>query len=96
MKGFLYYNAVAEAIFKVIETEFIYLKQFKSLDHLTLKLSDYINWFNTFRINRTLVYKRPLDFRAQAISILYSLVTFEKLSRIITIGRGVYLWVIVN
>ena len=66
-KGCPYDNAVAKATFKVIKTEFIYQKQFVSLDHLTLELSDYINWFNTFRIHETLGYKSPLDFWVQAI-----------------------------
>ena len=67
MKGCPYDNAVAEATFKVIKTEFIYQEQFTSLDHLTLELSDYINWFNKFRIHGTLGYKSPLDFRLQTI-----------------------------
>ncbi|MGH2107061.1 IS3 family transposase [Aerococcus urinaeequi] len=62
-----YDNAVAEAAFKVIKTEFIYQEQFESLDHLRLELVDYINWFNKFRIHGTLGYKSPLDFRSQAI-----------------------------
>ena len=64
MKGCPYDNAVAEDTFKVMKTEFIYQKQFKSLDHLALERSDYINWFNTFRIHGILGYKSPLDFKA--------------------------------
>lgn len=67
MKGCPYDNAVAEATFKVIKTEFIYQKQFTSLDHLKVELSDYIHWFNKFRIHGTLGYKSPLDFRLQTI-----------------------------
>lgn len=67
MKDCSYDNAVAEATFKVIKTEFIYQKQFVSLDHLTVELSEYIHWFNKFRIHGTLGYKSPLDFRLQTI-----------------------------
>lgn len=67
MKGYPYDNAVAEATFKVIKTEFSYQKQFANLNHLKVELSDYINWFNKFRIHGTLGYKSPLDFRLQTI-----------------------------
>lgn len=67
MKGCPYDNAVAEATFKVIKTEFIYQNHFTSINQLALELSDYINWFNRFRIHGTLGYKSPLDFKAKAI-----------------------------
>lgn len=67
MKGCPYDNAVAEATFKVIKTEFIYQNHFTSINQLELELSDYINWFNRFRIHGTLGYKSPLDFKAKAI-----------------------------
>lgn len=67
IKGCPYDNAIAEATFKVIETEFIYQKQFTNLNHLKVELSDYINCFNKFRIHGPLEYKNPLDFRLQNI-----------------------------
>ena len=45
MKGCPYDNAVAEATFKIIKTEFV-KKYFGNLDRLKLKLDDYVHWFN--------------------------------------------------
>jgi len=44
MKGCPYDNAVAEATFKTIKTEFISQMKFDSLEYLTLEFSDYVNW----------------------------------------------------
>src|SRR5690625_4755467 len=45
-----YDNAVAEAMFKTIKTEFIHGTIFPCQQALDLELFDYINWFNYFRI----------------------------------------------
>ncbi|WP_188778825.1 IS3 family transposase, partial [Paenibacillus hunanensis] len=55
-KGCPYDNAVAEATYKVMKTEFIYQMQFHSLPHLELELYDYVNWFNKHRIHGSLGY----------------------------------------
>ncbi|MBV4429720.1 IS3 family transposase, partial [Clostridium tyrobutyricum] len=44
MKGCPYDNAVAEATFKIIKTEFVRGKVFESLDELKWQLADYVNW----------------------------------------------------
>lgn len=44
-KGCPYDNAVAEATFKIIKTEFIKNQTFMNLDALKLHLADYVNWF---------------------------------------------------
>lgn len=49
-KGCLYDNAVAEATFKIIKTEFVKNERFETLDELKLKLADYVNWFNNHKI----------------------------------------------
>lgn len=63
MKGCPYDNAVAEATFKIIKTEFAKNYCFESLDELKLKLADYVNWFNNFRIHSTLGYLSPRQFK---------------------------------
>lgn len=62
-KGCPYDNAVAEATFKIFKTEFVNPNTFDSLDHLKLELSDYVNWYNNFRIHSTLDYLTPVEFR---------------------------------
>jgi len=39
-------NAVAEATFKIIKTEFVYGEIFENLHELQYKLADYVDWFN--------------------------------------------------
>jgi hypothetical protein len=43
MKECLFDNAVAEAIFKIIKTEFVRNYHFKNLDELNQKLASYVN-----------------------------------------------------
>lgn len=50
MKGCPYDNAVAEAAFKIIKTEFIIGQRFETLDDLKYQLADYVNWFITIEI----------------------------------------------
>ncbi len=63
MKGCPYDNAIAEAIFKVVKTEFIMQMTFTSLEQLERELQDYANWFNRIRIHGTLDYQTPIEFR---------------------------------
>lgn len=63
MKGCPYDNAVAEATFKVIKTEFVKGEVFESLEELQLELSDYVNWFNNHRIHSSLQYLTPYQFK---------------------------------
>ena len=67
MKGCPYDNAVAEATYKIMKTEFIHQMKFHSLYHLELELYDYVNWFNNHRIHGTLGYLTPVQFRNQAL-----------------------------
>ena len=62
-KGCPYDNAVAEATYKIIKTEFAFNKRFESLKELELELFDYINWYNNVRIHGSLGYKTPVEFR---------------------------------
>jgi putative transposase len=66
-KGCPYDNAVAEATFKIIKTEFVNQMAFQSLHHLELELHDYVNWFNKHRIHGTLGYLTPVQYRNKAL-----------------------------
>ncbi|AWB46068.1 IS3 family transposase [Paenibacillus sp. CAA11] len=66
-KGCPYDNAVAEATYKVMKTEFIHQMDFQSLDHLQLELYDYVNWFNKHRIHGSLGYMTPVQYRQAAL-----------------------------
>lgn len=63
MKGCPYDNAVAEATFKIIKTEFVYGETFETLDDLKYQLADYVNWFNNHRIHSSLGYLTPCEYK---------------------------------
>jgi putative transposase len=63
MKGCPYDNAVAEATFKIIKTEFVKKRSFDSLEDLTRELHDYVHWFNKLRIHGTLDYLSPIEYK---------------------------------
>jgi len=74
MKGCPYNNAVAEATFKIIKTEFVNKRHFTSLEELTKELQDYVHWFNHVRIHRTLDYMSPIEYKMRHLKKLSSLV----------------------
>lgn len=53
-KGCPYDNAVDESTNRILKTEFVYRERFSDLRDLQVKLSDYVNWYNNFRIHSTL------------------------------------------
>ena len=63
MKGCPYDNAVAEATYKIIKTEFVENSSFESLEELKYDLADYVNWFNNHRIHSSLQYLSPRQYR---------------------------------
>ncbi len=67
MKGCPYDNAVAEATFKIVKTEFVRNNIFSTLSELQLKLSDYINWFNKYRIHSSLKYLTPQQYKINSL-----------------------------
>lgn len=67
LKGCPYDNAVAESTFKIFKSEFVFGRNFDSLAKLKLELSDYINWFNNFRIHSSLGYLSPKEFKASKL-----------------------------
>ena len=59
-KGNPYDNAVAESTFNRI---YQYNNSiFNTFNELEVKLADYINWFNNYRIHSTLGYLNPVEF----------------------------------
>ena len=62
-KGCPYDNAVAEATYKIIKTEFTYNKSFKNPEELNLELFDYVNWYNNVRIHGSLNYMTSVEYQ---------------------------------
>ena len=62
-KGCPYDNAVAEATYKIIKTEFAFNKIFTGLKELELELFEYINWYNNKRIHGSLNYLTPIEYK---------------------------------
>ncbi|SIS59496.1 Integrase core domain-containing protein [Salimicrobium flavidum] len=67
-KGCPYDNAVAEATYKVLKTEFIYGETFETLQELELALFDYVHWYNNIRIHGTLGYLTPAAYRRKHLN----------------------------
>jgi putative transposase len=66
-KGCPYDNAVAEATFKIMKTEFIRNQTFHNLYDLQVELTDYVNWFNNRRIHSSLGYLTPVRYRINTL-----------------------------
>ncbi|PGZ43933.1 IS3 family transposase [Bacillus anthracis] len=49
-KGNCYDNAVIENFFWVMKSEFLYIKEFESVEHFKIELEKYIDYYNTKRI----------------------------------------------
>jgi len=64
-KGTPYDNAVAEATFKTIKTEFVSGRVFPNQHVLDLELFDYVHWFNNLRIHGSLDYLTPIEYKLQ-------------------------------
>ena len=62
-KGTPYDNAVAEATFKIIKTEFVQNCKFDNLWSLEIQLMDYVNWYNNIRFHGSLGYMTPVEYR---------------------------------
>ena len=63
MKGCPYDNAVAEATYKIIKTEFVKQYKFENIEQLKIELADYVNWFNNHRIHSSLGYLTPKQYK---------------------------------
>ncbi|MDR4187761.1 hypothetical protein CN568_22100 [Bacillus pseudomycoides] len=49
----------------LLKTEFVRDRHFASLEELILELNDYVNWFNNVRIQGTLGYLSPVQYRQE-------------------------------
>lgn len=62
-KGCPYDNAVSEATFKTIKTEFIYANTFETLLQLKQEFAAYVYWYNHIRMHSSLGYISPVMFK---------------------------------
>ena len=62
-KGCPYDNAIAEAGYKIIKTEFAFKRVFRSLNELKTELTSYVWWYNNKRIHGSLNYMSPVEYR---------------------------------
>jgi transposase InsO family protein len=60
-----YDNAVAEAMYSVIKTEFAFKNEWSDLAEFKLFWFDYVNWYNNVRIHGSLGYNTPSGFRGE-------------------------------
>lgn len=65
-KGNCYDNAVIENFFGIMKSEFLYLKDFKSVEHFKEELETYINYYNNKRIKAKLKGMSPVQYRVNA------------------------------
>ena len=61
-KGNCYDNSVMENFFGIMKSEFLYLKEFESVEHFKQQLENYINYYNTKRIKAKLKMS-PVQYR---------------------------------
>lgn len=61
-KGYPWDNAVAEAMYKTLKTEFVQDRIFSSIWQLEEELVGYINWYNKERLHSSLGYVAPLRY----------------------------------
>ena len=63
-KGNCYDNAVMENFFGIMKSEFLYIKEFESVEHFKIELEKYIDYYNTKRIKVKLKLS-PVQYRTQ-------------------------------
>lgn len=69
-KGNCYDNAVIESFFGIMKSEFLYLKDFESIEHFKQELENYINSYNHKRIKAKLKGVSPVQYRIHALIAL--------------------------
>lgn len=55
-----------ENFFGIMKSEFLYFKEFKSVEHFKIELEKYIPYYNTKRIKAKLKGMSPIQYRAHA------------------------------
>lgn len=63
-KGNCYDNSVMENFFGIMKSEFLYLKEFDSVEHFKKELEKYITYYNTRRLKAKLKLS-PVEYRTQ-------------------------------
>ena len=63
-KGNCYDNSVMENFFGIMKSEFLYLKEFESVEQFKLELENYITYYNTKRLKAKLKMS-PVQYRTQ-------------------------------
>lgn len=60
-KGTCYDNSVMENFFGIMKSEFLYMREFESIEHSKIELEKYINYYNTKRI-KTKLKTSPVQY----------------------------------
>lgn len=63
-KGNCYDNAILENFFGIMNSEFLYRKEFESITHFKLELAKYIDYHNHKRIKATSIQYRAHTLEA--------------------------------
>lgn len=63
-KGNCHDNSVMENFFGIMKLEYLYLKEFESVEHFKLELEKYINYYNTKRM-KAKSKMSPVQYRTQ-------------------------------
>lgn len=66
-KGNCYDNSVMENFFGLLKSEFYYNHKFSSIDEFEKELSEYIDYYNNYRIKVKLKGLSPVQFRTQSL-----------------------------
>ncbi|MHC9619044.1 transposase, partial [Corynebacterium diphtheriae] len=69
-KANCYDNAVMENFFGHLKTEMYHGEVFKTVEEFTQAVEDYIQWYNTERIQQRLKGLTPMHYRNQALEPL--------------------------
>jgi putative transposase len=67
-KGNCLYNAAMENFFGILKSELLYLQKFKSIEHFTVELKKYIDYYNNQRIKTKLKGMSPVKYRTHSLS----------------------------
>ena len=68
-KGCPYDNAVDESTNGILKAELIHREAFGTTRELRAKLSDYVHWYNNFRIHSAPGCMSPVEFRKAGLSL---------------------------
>ena len=68
-KGCPYDNAVNESTDRILKAGLVHREAFGTTRELRAKLSDYVHWYDNFRIYSTLGYMSPIESREAGLSL---------------------------